>query len=131
MSAFLITAKLAFGKTVPVATVPTAGISKITAVDFEYAKILRCTIKLLGTAMASASDTTSEGSDAAVSKLSVFVSPAMVPLSSPLASAKGAGNMVSFTLFLQNKLVLLVICDVRIYILLCKCLVRIMYTGAN
>lgn len=70
----------------PVATVPTAGISKITAVDFEYAKILRCTIKLLGTAMSTPAD--------GVSKLSVFVSPAMVPLTSPLASAKGAGNMV-------------------------------------
>lgn len=89
---FLHTAKLAFGKTIPVATVPTAGISKITAVDFEYAKILRCTIKLLGTAMSSPAV---EGSDDAL-KLSVFVSPALVPLSSPLASAKGPGNMVLF-----------------------------------
>ena len=68
-------AKLAFGKSVPVETIPTTGISKVhrnltttyrnlttkcrkltiysfffqvTAVDFEYAKILKSTIKLIG-----------------------------------------------------------------------------------
>ena len=76
-------AKLAFGKTVPWDTVPTTGISKITSVDFEYAKTLKCTIKLVGTAVQNA-----DGS------LAVFVAPNMVPLNSPLASAKGPGNMV-------------------------------------
>ncbi len=76
-------AKLAFGKTVPWETVPTAGISKVDSVDFEYAKILKSTIKLVGTA------TLNEDAS-----LAVFVSPMMVPLSSPLASAKGPGNMV-------------------------------------
>lgn len=84
---FLCVAKLAFGKTVSVPSVPTTGISKITAVDFEYAKILRSTIKLLGTAVVATKD---DGTRA----LSVFVSPTMVPLSSPLAAAKGPGNMV-------------------------------------
>jgi len=51
-------------------------------VDFEYAKTLRSTIKLVGTAVANA-----DGS------LAVFVAPNMVPLASPLASAKGPGNM--------------------------------------
>lgn len=68
-------------------TVPTTGISKITAVDFAYAKIMRSTIKLLGTAIA----TTNEDGTRA---LSVFVSPTIVPLSNPLATAKGPGNMV-------------------------------------
>jgi len=76
-------AKLAFGKTVPWETVPTSGISKVTAVDFEYAKILKSTIKLVGTASLNEDGT-----------LAVFVSSNMVPLSSPLASAKGPGNMV-------------------------------------
>lgn len=75
--------KLAFGKTVPVSTVPTTGISKIGKVDFEYAKIMKSTIKLLGTATINA-----DGS------LAVFVSPTIVPLNNPLAAAKGPGNMV-------------------------------------
>jgi len=76
--------KLAFGKTVPWETVPTVGISKISSVDFEYAKTLRSTIKLLGTAI----------KDTKTNSIAVFVSPTMVPLSNPLASAKGPGNMV-------------------------------------
>ena len=62
-------AKLAFGKTVPWETVPTAGISQVDAVDFEYAKILKSTIKLVGTATLNDD-----------SSLAVFVSPMMVPL---------------------------------------------------
>ena len=53
------------------------------SVEFEYAKILKSTIKLVGTATLNDD-----------SSLAVFVSPMMVPLSSPLASAKGPGNMV-------------------------------------
>jgi hypothetical protein len=55
---------------------------QVAAVDFEYAKILRSTIKLLGTASLN-----KDGS------LAVFVSPMMVPLGTPLSSAKGPGNM--------------------------------------
>jgi hypothetical protein len=76
-------AKLAFGVTVPVQQVPCSGISRLSVVDFEYARILKSTIKLLGTA--------GKNSDGTVS---VYVSPAMVPLSSPLAAAKGPGNTV-------------------------------------
>jgi homoserine dehydrogenase len=79
-------AKLAFGKTVPWQTVPTYGISKLSAVDFEYAKLLKSTIKLIGTAQLN-----HDGS------LAVFVSPNVVPVSSPLSSAKGPGNMVLVT----------------------------------
>ncbi|CAN0425687.1 unnamed protein product, partial [Hapterophycus canaliculatus] len=61
------------------------GISSLTAVDFEYAKMMRSTIKLLGTAMLSADG----------EKLSVFVSPVLVPLKHPIASARGPGNIVS------------------------------------
>lgn len=61
------------------------GISSLTSVDFEYAKMMRSTIKLLGTAMLSPDG----------EKLSVFVSPVLVPLRHPIASARGAGNIVS------------------------------------
>jgi len=43
-------AKLAFGTTVSVDDIPCRGITQITPVDFEYAKLLGCTIKLVGTA---------------------------------------------------------------------------------
>lgn len=64
---------------------PCQGISSLTKVDFEYAKMMRSTIKLLGTAMLSPDG----------NRLSVFVSPVMVPLQHPIASARGPGNIVS------------------------------------
>ena len=88
----------------PFASIPTTGISKITSADFEFAKMLNCTVKLVGTAMVSSSSTSttdsSTGSSTGSSRdLAVFVSPTLVPLSSPLASAKGPGNMVSYLSF--------------------------------
>ncbi|CAM9187290.1 unnamed protein product [Ectocarpus sp. 6 AP-2014] len=77
--------KLAFGATVPSDLIQCKGISSLTSVDFEYAKMMKSTIKLLGTAMRSPDG----------EKLSVFVSPVLVPLSHPIASARGAGNIVS------------------------------------
>ena len=45
-------AKLAFGKSIEnIEQVPCKGISQINTVDFEYAKLLNCTIKLIGTAV--------------------------------------------------------------------------------
>lgn len=75
--------KLAFGKTVPIAVVPTVGISSVTSADFANAREMKCTIKLLGTA-----STNADGS------LAVYVSPTIVPYTSPLSTAKGPGNMV-------------------------------------
>lgn len=79
-------AKLAFGVTVPPDTIPTAGISKIQAVDFEYAKLLGSTIKLLGTASLNPDKT-----------LSVYVAPHIVPLThkAGFASARGPTNAVA------------------------------------
>jgi len=45
-----ILAKLAFGVTVDPMKVPCQGISQITSTDFEYAKLMGCTVKLVGTA---------------------------------------------------------------------------------
>ncbi|CAM9519496.1 unnamed protein product [Chrysoparadoxa australica] len=80
-------AKLAFGVSVPTEAVPCQGISKLTSADFEFAKMMKSTIKLLGTAMLNADG----------SKLSVFVSPVLVPFTSPIASSQGPGNIVSIT----------------------------------
>eukprot|EP01040_Poterioochromonas_malhamensis_P004301 gene4301-4608_t len=79
-----ILAKLAFGQTIPVPQIPTSGISKISKVDFEYAKILKSTIKLLGTATINPE----------TKSLAVYVSATVVSLQNPLSSAKGPGNMV-------------------------------------
>lgn len=77
-------AKLAFGMNVPIASIHTVGISKITQADFSCAKLLQSTIKLVGTATL-----VDENS------LAVYVSPTVVPLSCALSSVKGPGNMVS------------------------------------
>lgn len=45
-----ILCKLAFGTTTDVKEIPCNGITQISSVDFEYAKLLNCTIKLVGTA---------------------------------------------------------------------------------
>ena len=86
------------------ASVRTSGISRITSVDFEYAKILKSTIKLLGTAILSES-TNADGSTR--KSLAVFVSPTVVSQSSPLAGAKGPGNIVSKHDFFTENVVLL------------------------
>ncbi|KAJ8609175.1 hypothetical protein CTAYLR_008419 [Chrysophaeum taylorii] len=78
-------AKLAFGTTVSVEAIPTLGISRIQAVDFDYAKLLGATIRLLGTAR-------KDGES-----LSVYVAPHVVPATHPagFASATGPTNVVS------------------------------------
>ncbi len=84
-----ILAKLAFGTTVPVDSIPCKGISDISSVDFEYAQLLGCTIKLVGTAVRLSDFSEHDGA------LSVSVAPKVVPLSHHLASARGAGNAIA------------------------------------
>jgi homoserine dehydrogenase len=79
---------LAFGQTVlPVEDIPCQGIANVAAVDFEYAAIMKATIKLVGTATVN-NDTNA---------LSVYVSPVMVAQTHLLASARGSGNAVAVT----------------------------------
>ena len=87
-----IMAKLAFGHTVSVDDIPCAGISSITSVDFEYARLLNSTIKLVGTAKR----LPGEGGPY-TGPLSVYVSPVMVTTQHLLASARGAGNAIAVT----------------------------------
>jgi homoserine dehydrogenase len=66
----LLLLQLAYGATVLVESVPCQGISTLTSADFEFARMMRSIIKLLGTAMLNPRG----------DKLSVFVSPVVVPL---------------------------------------------------
>jgi len=76
--------KLAFGCDVSEDEIPVRGITEITSTDFEYAKQLGGTVKLLGIAKA----------DLEANKLSAFVSPVFVPNEDTLASISGATNAV-------------------------------------
>jgi homoserine dehydrogenase len=84
-------AKLAFGVTVPPSEVPCKGISELSSVDFEYAKLLGCTIKLLGTAERLHEAREWDG------PLCVFVSPVMIPSNKTLAGITRNGNAVAVT----------------------------------
>jgi homoserine dehydrogenase len=84
-----ILAKLAFGITVPINSIPCMGITEISVVDFAYAKSMGCTIKLVGTAVRQSQFGEHDGA------LSVYVSPKLVPLDHLLASATGCGNCVA------------------------------------
>eukprot|EP00624_Nannochloropsis_granulata_P005668 evm.model.NODE_40385_length_66094_cov_35.488079.16 len=80
-------AKLAFGVHVPLDQIPTTGISSIESVDFEYAKLLNATIKLLGMAQLSPDG----------AKLSVAVSPFIVPRDHAIAATNGSTNIVNIS----------------------------------
>ena len=81
-----ILAKLAFGVSVPIDTIPCMGITDVSVVDFAYAKSMGCTIKLVGTAVRKSRFGEHDGA------LSVYVSPKLVPDDHLLASATGCGN---------------------------------------
>jgi len=79
-------AMLAFGgRVTSVESIPCQGISKLTQKDFDNAKKLDASIKLIGTA-----SRTEDGA-------SIYVTPTMVHNSHPLASIDGVGNAVTVT----------------------------------
>lgn len=84
-------AKLAFGVTVPVQDVPCRGITLLESVDFEYAQVLGCTIKLVGTAQRLHEAREWDG------PLSVYVSPVMIPTKEVLAGIASNGNAIAVT----------------------------------
>jgi len=84
-----ILAKLAFGRSIDLQCIPCKGISDISLTDFEYAKLLNCTIKLVGTAARMSQFGEHDGA------LSVYVTPKMVPLNHMLASVYNASNAVT------------------------------------
>ncbi|RQM20285.1 hypothetical protein B5M09_010664 [Aphanomyces astaci] len=82
-----ILAKLGFGCVIPPSSIPTTGITRIKAIDFEYAQLMHSTIKLLGVAKRS--------NPHAPNEISVFVSPILVPRSNVIGSCGGASNIVN------------------------------------
>lgn len=84
-----ILSKLAFGTTVDIDSIPCMGITEISSVDFEYAKLLGCTIKLIGTAER-LSDFGEHDGD-----LSVYVAPKLIPTTHLLATTRGVENTIA------------------------------------
>ena len=82
-----ILASIAFHTRVTADDVYREGITKVTAADFESARALGCTIKLLAICERL---TTDEGQE----RVSARVYPALVPLDHPLAAVNGAFNAV-------------------------------------
>lgn len=76
--------RLAFGVEVNEEEISCRGITDLTKLDFEYAKMMGGTIKLVGVA------TTTGSAD----KIAAYVSPAYVPGDDSLASVNGATNAV-------------------------------------
>ncbi|CAI5720837.1 unnamed protein product [Peronospora destructor] len=87
-----ILAKLGFGGVVKPADIPTVGISRISSADFEYAKMINSTIKLLGVAklLKPADEKTKTPQQVAV-----YVSPVVVNRNNVIASIGGATNLVN------------------------------------
>lgn len=77
--------KLAFGIDVDEDEIPCRGIQEIQATDFEYAKAIGGTVKILGVAKVDPEDKT---------RISAFVSPMFVPEDSVLHNINGATNAV-------------------------------------
>lgn len=76
--------RLGFGVEVNEEEISCRGITDLTKLDFEYAKMMGGTIKLVGVA------TTTSGPD----KIAAFVSPCYVPGDDALASVNGATNAI-------------------------------------
>ncbi|CAD7935768.1 unnamed protein product [Amoebophrya sp. A25] len=80
-----ILAKLAFGVTLK--DIPCEGITQVSKIDFEYAKMLGCTVKLLGCVK----------KDAKSNRVSCFVSPHLVPADHAIAACRGPTNLCAVT----------------------------------
>jgi hypothetical protein len=80
--------KLAFGLDVVEDAIPVRGITEVSSTDFEYARLLDGTVKLLGVAQLD---------KPGGKRLSAFVSPVFVPDSNTLASISGATNAIQVT----------------------------------
>lgn len=91
-SKIAILAKLGFGGVVKPDQIPTTGISRISSVDFDYAKMMDSTIKLLGVAKLLKPGNAETSTPP---EIAVYVSPVVVPFSNVIANVGGATNLVS------------------------------------
>src|SRR5205085_1252220 len=78
-----ILARMAFGGDVPLSAIECQGITRISKIDFEYARALGCTIRLLGVARR-----------APDGPLSLFVRPMLISRSHLLAKVDGSIDAV-------------------------------------
>lgn len=91
-SKIAILAKLGLSSIVKPADIPTVGISRISTADFEYAKMMDSTIKLLGVAKLLKEADPEKGTP---QEIAVYVSPVVVPHTNVIASIGGATNLVN------------------------------------
>lgn len=94
-----ILARLALGCRVQETDIPCTGISSITSDDFNYAKRLRSTIKLVGTARLSSSASKSDANGGAAAEarrqaVQAYVTPCVCPMDGIIANVNGATNVV-------------------------------------
>lgn len=80
--------RLAYGVDVEESEISCRGITELSKVDFEYAKMLGGTIKLVGVAKVDPSDNT---------RVAAYVSPAYIASDDALAAVSGATNAVEIT----------------------------------
>jgi homoserine dehydrogenase len=85
-SKLCILAKMGFGLTLDEEAMWCQGITKIRKDDFDYMKLMNCTIKILGVASVS---------DAGKGTVNAYVSPHAVKEDSTIAATSGATNLVS------------------------------------
>lgn len=85
-SKLAILVKLAFGVFVPEESIECNGITRVSSEDFQYAKLLNSTVKILGVA--------NQEEDGSVS---AYVSICIVPFTNQLSRVAGALNCVSVT----------------------------------
>ena len=94
----ILLTKLAYGVYIPPEKVPCQGITTVTDLDFEIAKELGYTIKLLGVSKSELIDTTTTTNNNKDTKpkrvLDMYVSPTLVREDSPLASTHDGLNQV-------------------------------------
>lgn len=83
----LLLTALSFGRHVSLENIPTDGIERVDAVDFKFARELGCTIKMLATARQENGH------------LVLSAAPTLVPLTSQLATVRGAFNAVEIRSF--------------------------------
>ena len=81
-----VLSRLALGCSIPQENIPCTGISSLTADDFNYAKTLQSTIKLVATARMESSGETVV--------VQAFVTPCICPLNGIIGNVNGATNVV-------------------------------------
>lgn len=89
-----VLARLALGCRIKESDVPCAGISSLTADDFNYAKTLNSTIKLVATARRSNTKKSSDSSVEQHTTVQAFVTACVCPTSGIIANVHGASNVV-------------------------------------